>query len=164
MAATALAAMLTTACKAESPALPSSWAQTSNRLRLPGEIANREQLAKEIEQAHRKWATERPLEYELTVVRGYNNPGPYVSLVRGVNVVRSRGGYTQSGRDRAPSLRTVEGLFEEARNATLFPAHEVKMTFDERFGYPSQVRIDLYKGGHSDDEITLIASIKVIAP
>ena len=160
MFATALAAMLTTACKAESPALPSSWAQASNRLRLPGELANREQLEKEIERAQKKWVTERPIEYELTVVRGYDNLGQFVSVVRGVKLVRSRGGYWPNGHDTAPSLRTVEGLFDEARKATLFPAYEVKMTFDERFGYPSQVRIDR-KGGH---EITLIASINVIVP
>lgn len=164
--ATAITAMLTTACQVESPSLPSSWAQASNRPRLrpPGELANREQLVKEIDQAHMKWLNERPTEYELTVVRGYNNPGPYVSLVRGVNVLRSRGGYTHNGRDIAPSLRTVEGLFEEVRTATLFPAYEVEMTFDKRFGYPNQVRINLTKGGYRDDEITLIASLKVIVP
>ena len=164
MVATALAAMLTTACKVASPSLPSSWAQSSNRLRLPGELDNREQLVKEIDRAQRKWMTERPLEYELTVVRGYNNPARCVSLVRGVNILRSHGGYNVAGRDLAPNLRSVEGLFAEAREATLFPAYEVEMVFDERFGYPSQVRIDLFKGGYRDDETTLNASIKVIVP
>ena len=159
-----VAAMLATACQVESPSLPSSWAQTSNRLRLPGELPNREQLVKEIAQAHAKWMTKRPLEYELTVVRGYNNPARCVSLVRGMNVLRSHGGYNVAGRDLAPSLRSVEGLFEEAHKATLLPFHEVRMTFDERFGYPNHVRIDVLKGGYRDGEITLDASIKVIVP
>ena len=158
---TGLAAMLTTACQVTSPPLPSSWAQVSNRPRLPGELANREQLLKQIDRAQMKWMNERPLEYELTVVRGYNNPGPYVSLVRGLTVLRSRGGYPPSGRDEAPSLRRVEGLFDELRNATLLPVDEVEVTFDERLGYPKHVRIDRDKGA-VDDEMTLMASVKVI--
>jgi hypothetical protein len=160
---TALAAMLTTACQVEPPPLPSSWAQTSRRLRLPGELANRDQLREEIDRAQKKWMKERPVQYELTVVRGYDNPGTFVSFVRGMSVLRSRGGYRPNGRDVAPSLRSVEGLFYEAQKATMFPANEVEITFDERFGYPNRVRIDRYKG-NGDHEATLIASIKVVWP
>jgi hypothetical protein len=160
--ATALAAMLT-ACQVESPPLPSSWAQASRRLRPPGELANRDQLVKELDRAQKKWMNGRPLQYELTVVRGYDNPGTFVSLVRGVNILRSSGGYWPNGRDVAPNLRSVEGLFDEARNSVLFPVHEVEIAFDERFGYPNWVRIDLTKGD-GDHEKTLIASIKVIVP
>jgi hypothetical protein len=85
------------------------------------------------------------------------------SLVRGVNILRSSGGYWPNGRDVAPNLRSVEGLFDEARNSLLFPVHEVDVAFDQRFGYPNWVRIDLTKGG-GDHEMTLIASIKVIVP
>ena len=162
---TALAALLTTACQAESPPLPSSWAQASGhgRLRLPGELDNREQLLKQLDGARTKWGNERPLEYELTVIGGYNNSGPYVSVVRGVNLLRSRGGYSPTGYDIAPSFRSVEGLFDEARKATLFPAHEVEITFDERLGYPNRVRIDRISGA-IDDETTWIASVKVMVP
>jgi hypothetical protein len=107
---------------------------------------------------------ERPIQYELTVVRGYNNPGTFVSLVRGVNVLRSRGGYWPNGRDVAPSLRSVEGLFYEAQKATMFPANEVEITFDDRFGYPNWVFIDQIRGNYRDDEITLKANIKVVWP
>ena|SRR5687768_7464898 len=158
---TALAAMLTTACQVEPPPLPSSWAQTSRRLRLPGELTNRDQLRTELDRAQKQWTKERPLEYELTVVRGYDNPGTFVSVVRGVNVLRSRGGYRPNGRDVAPSLRTVEGLFDEAQKATMFPFNEVEITFDERFGYPNRVRIDPHRG-NGDHEVTLSASITVI--
>ena len=162
-AATALAAMFITACQVGSPSLPSSWAQSAPRLRPPGELANREELLEELDRAQKKWIKERPLEYELTVVRGYNNPGPYVSVVRGMKLLRSRGGYRPNGHDIAPSSRSVEGLFDEARIATLFPIHDLEVTFDERLGYPKRARIDPIKGA-IDDETTWIASVKVIVP
>ena len=162
---TAFAAVLTAACQAESPPLPSSWAQESGRVRLrvPGRVANHEQLLKELERAWNKWRKARPLEYELTVVAGYNNPGPYVSVVRGDKLLRGRGGYWPNGHDIAPSFRSVEGLFDEARMATLFPAHEVDISFDERLGYPNRVRIDRIRGA-IDDETTWIATVKVVTP
>ena len=88
--------------------------------------------------------------------------GPFVSFVRGVNLLQSRGGYFPDGRDMALSFRTVEGLFNEARNAIRTPADEVELTFDEEFGYPKRVLVDRIRQA-VDDELAWMATVSVIA-
>ena len=96
-------------------------------------------------------------------MRAYSNGRQFVSLVRGIEVVRSSGGYWPNGRDLAPRMRTVEGLFLEAWAIVSVPADEVSITFDERFGYPKELVADRIKSA-IDDEIGWRASVKVVVP
>ena len=84
-------------------------------------------------------------------------------LVRGIEVVRSSGGYGANGRDLEPRMRTVEGLFLDAWAIVSLPVDEVSVIFDERFGYPKQLMADRIKGA-IDDEIGWRASVKVMVP
>jgi uncharacterized protein DUF6174 len=85
---------------------------------------------------------------------------PFVSRVNGVAVVRSTGGHRSDGRSWAPSLRTVELLFSEARRAIYSDADEVGVEFDPRFRYPTRIRIDQWRDA-SDDEVEWIAQLQV---
>ena len=160
-----LASLLATACQVDSPPLPSSWAQAPDRVRLPrpGGPPNRDELLRAIDQAQMKWTKQKPRVYELTVMRAYSNGVQYVSLVRGLEVLRSSGGYWPNGRDLVPRMRTVEGLFLEAWAIVSVPADEVSIIFDERFGYPKELVADRIKSA-IDDELGWRASVKVMAP
>jgi hypothetical protein len=125
--------------------------------------ADRAQLLKELERQYARWRAESPRAYELTVSRlCFCDPGtPWVSRTDGVDVTSSRGGHYRDGRNIGPPLRRVEQLFAEAERAARSNADEVDVVFDERFGYPSRIRIDNWRGA-ADDELEWIAELVVL--
>jgi hypothetical protein len=125
--------------------------------------SDRTKLLAQLDAARAYWNVEGPITYKLTVsLRCFCDQGvPFVSRVTGVAVLRSTGGHRSDGRSWGPSLRTVELLFSEARQAAYSDADEVDVEFDPRFRYPTRISIDQQRDTF-DDEVEWIAQLQVL--
>ncbi|HUP19228.1 MAG TPA: DUF6174 domain-containing protein [Gemmatimonadota bacterium] len=124
---------------------------------LLGSDAGRQEA---LQEARRRWAAQGSADYTLTVRRscfcGQEAIGPALLRVAGGDVVSRI--YTETG-DPVPEawarlFPDVEGLFDVVEDAIERNADRIDVTYDPRFGYPSEVFID-YEERVADEELGL---------
>jgi hypothetical protein len=111
----------------------------------------------DLEKARARWERESLGPYVYAVERLCYCPvesmGPVRVVVAGSSVTRT---YVDTGDPVPPSMEhlfpTVEGLFDILREAYAEEAEEVRVTYDEDFGFPADFWID-YEEMMADEEL-----------
>ena len=134
-------------------------------------IANASEPKSEVQQAHEKWQSANISHYQFKLFLGcfcvFSQDMPLNIEVKDGQVVSME---YQSGNQIDPSLMeyfqrfaTVDKLFDEIENSFQIQgnvdtagdkADEVKVTYDETYGFPNQINIDFIKDA-IDDELSL---------
>jgi predicted small secreted protein len=137
-------------------------------------IANAGQPKSEVEQARDKWQAANISHYRFNLRLGcfcaFSQDMPLVIEVKDGQVISMK---YQSGKEVEPGnleyfqrFATMDQLFDEIANdfqiqgnvdATGDKADEVKVTYDETYGFPTQISIDFIKDA-VDDELGLTIS------
>jgi uncharacterized protein YceK len=134
-------------------------------------IANAGEPKSEVQQAREKWQNANISHYQFKLFLGcfcvFSQDMPLNIEVKDGQVVSMQ---FQSGKEIDPSLMeyfqrfaTVDKLFSEIENSFQIQgnvdtagdkADEVKVTYDETYGFPSQINVDFIKEA-VDDELSL---------
>jgi hypothetical protein len=122
--------------------------------------SSRQSLLRELGFARDRWRQWQPTAYTLTVTQLCFCKGmsPVTSRVRSGAIESTAGGIDSDGEEVLPRLGTVEMLFSHVETLARGRDDEVRVTFDPRFGYPTSIDVDRFRGVF-DDEMTWRAAL-----
>jgi hypothetical protein len=118
----------------------------------------------EFEKNQQKWNTQKPGEYSYQLKVGCFCPP---DITRPVTITVSGGTSsltyaddgTQVSNDFFIKYNTIEKIFDVALNA-LQNADETQITYDEKYGFPTSINIDMYKDAIDDETSYTISDFR----
>jgi hypothetical protein len=121
----------------------------------------------EVQARRAAWDAREPIGYEIDIVRSLRScfclpeaTGPVTVVVMGGEVTQRT--YTDDGAEVDPrfaaSFTDIDGLFDYLDDLARRDAHQLEVEFDEEYGYPRRIIVDLDERMADDEHsVTVLA-------